>query len=304
MILSISRRTDIPAYYLEWLVNRFNEGYVCVRNPINYHQVSKIIINPDVIDGLVFWTKNPIHILNKLSTFKEYTYYFQITINSYQNDIESNIPSKLETIIPAVIQLSNSIGSNKIIWRYDPIFYTNKYTYEYHVQNFERIASLLSTYTNTCVISFLDMYKKIENKLLSNNIHILQDNEKMQLVKSLSEIAQKYNIAIKTCAENINLIQYGIEPGSCIDKKLFESLLNCKLSINKDKNQRECCNCVASIDIGAYNTCFGNCLYCYANISSDNRNTNHDPNSPLLIGNIENNDKVSIRKIISYKEKC
>lgn len=302
MILSVSRRTDIPAFYTKWFFNRLNEGYVLVRNPMNYHQVSKVKLTPDVIDCIVFWTKDPTNIIKKLDDLKNYKYYFQVTINPYNKSIEKNVSNK-KNVIDAFKILSKSIGKNKVIWRYDPIILTKDISISDHEKYFEILASKLSGYTNRCVISFIDYYKKTERNMKSIK-QIVIDKEKMLFIgEKLSKIANKYDIMIQTCSERIDLSSVGIEHGKCIDDKLISSIVDQQLYIDKDKNQREACNCVTSIDIGTYNTCKHGCLYCYANFSEKAVSTNilkHDANSPMLIGNIEPKDKITDRKMVSY----
>lgn len=160
MILSASRRTDIPNYYSDWFLHRIEEGFVYVRNPMNPHQISKINLSPEVVDCIVFWTKNPKPMLDRLAELKAYSYYFQFTLTGYGTDIEAGVPHKKESIIPTFQSLSGKIGKEKVIWRYDPILFTDKYTPEYHLKAFEQIASALHGYTNKCVISFVDTYVK------------------------------------------------------------------------------------------------------------------------------------------------
>ena len=160
MIISASRRTDIPSYYSEWLFNRIQNGFVLVRNPMNIHQISKINLAPDMIDGIVFWTKNPSPMLSRVGELNKYTYYFQFTINPYGEEIEQALPSKRKVIIPSFIDLSIKIGADRVIWRYDPILINKKYTIEKHIKYFEMLARLLKGYTKKCVISFVDMYRK------------------------------------------------------------------------------------------------------------------------------------------------
>ena len=160
MILSVSRRTDIPNYYSEWFFNRIKERFVYVRNPMNEHQISKIDLSPDVVDCIVFWTKNPEPMITRLDELSKYNYYFQFTLTGYGKDIECNVPHKKEKMIPIFRELSRKIGKQKVIWRYDPIFFTKKYTPEYHLKAFEQIAMALKGYTEKCVISFVDVYAK------------------------------------------------------------------------------------------------------------------------------------------------
>lgn len=305
MIISASRRTDIPTYYSDWFFNRIHEGYVCVRNPMNIHQISQVSLDTSVVDGIVFWTKNPIPMMKKLDEIKDYTYYFQFTVNPYGQDVEQNIPSKRDMIIPAFQELSKKIGSERTIWRYDPIFLTHKYSIEWHIQCFEYMAKALSGYTRKCVISFLDLYKNTQNNTKTLNLHTLDESEMIEIAQRFSEIAQKNHLVMESCSEAIDLDKYGIKHGHCIDCNLFEELLDCRLDLDKDKNQRMECGCVASIDIGMYNTCKNHCLYCYANYSQTTVHKNHishNPNSPLISGEIGLDDIVKIRKVSSCKD--
>lgn len=305
MIISASRRTDIPTYYSEWFFNRIQEGYVYVRNPMNVHQISKISLSPDVIDGIVFWTKNPIPMISHLDKLKDYAYYFQFTVNSYGKDIETNVPSKNDIIVPAFRELSKKIGAEKVIWRYDPIILTEKYSIDYHVNYFSELAKRLSGYTHKCVISFVDLYRNTQSHLKDLNMLPLGDKEMYELAERLVEIANKNNLIVESCAEKINLEQFGIQHGHCIDCNLFEKILKCKMNLSKDKNQRPECGCMESIDIGAYNTCKNGCRYCYANFSQTTvtKNTGaHDPKSPLIFGNVMPEDKIIERKMVSLKD--
>ena len=165
MIISASRRTDIPTYYSEWFMQRIKEGYVLARNPMNAHQVSRISLNPEVVDGIVFWTKNPLPMLDKLPLLKDYMYYFQFTLNGYEQDVEAGVPPKDKFIVPGFQRLSDMLGPERVIWRYDPILLNNKYTFNYHVQRFAELAKQLAPYTKQCTISFLDMYAKTERNM-------------------------------------------------------------------------------------------------------------------------------------------
>lgn len=307
MILSVSRRTDIPAFYSEWFVKRLRAGFLYVRNPFNANQVSNITLSPDVIECLVFWSKNPQQIIRKLHEIDElgYKYYFQFTVTSYDSSIEHNVPKK-EQIINTFKDLSDNIGPDKVIWRYDPIILTDKFNFEYHAKWYEFLTKQLCNHTKKCVISFIDMYKKCERNLIDVHVKPINVSIKKTLSRSLSEIASSYNLSMESCAENDDLSENGIIAGKCIDDNLISKIISRKLSLDKDKTQRRECGCVASVDIGSYNTCSHGCKYCYANFSKKSVMNNclaHDINSPLLTGMLTGNEKITERKMVSFSEK-
>ena len=199
MILSASRRTDIPNYYSEWFINRIREGFLYVRNPMNAHQVSKINLSPDVIDCIVFWTKNPINMLGKLEELKPYMYYFQFTLTGYGRDVELNLPHKREVLIPTFQRLSEQIGKERVIWRYDPIFLSDRYTVEYHIKAFEEIAASLAGYTDKVVISSMDFYKKTMRNTRTLAIQQMTAQKTRTLAEKMAEIALRYSLDIETC---------------------------------------------------------------------------------------------------------
>ena len=188
MIISASRRTDIPTYYSDWLLNRVKAGYAYVRNPMNAHQISRVSLSPEVVDGIVFWTKNPIPMLDKLDVLRDYMYYFQFTLNSYGADVERNIPSKNNVIIPAFQRLSDLLGPDRVIWRYDPIFLSETYTMDYHIRYFEELAKRLSPYTKKCTISFLDFYRNTEKDMATLALGRFSVRQQEQLAKSLPKL--------------------------------------------------------------------------------------------------------------------
>ncbi len=305
MILSVSRRTDIPNYYSEWFYNRIKEGFLYVRNPMNVHQVSGIRITPDVVDCIVFWTKNPLPMMDRLEELRAYPYYFQFTLTGYGNDVEVNVPDKQASMIPIFQELSDRIGRERVIWRYDPIFFTDKYTVKYHLKAFRKIAEALNGYTDKCVISFVDIYSKNRKKMESLSICDLGEGGMRKFARELSGIANDNHMEIGSCAEKIELDDCGIVHNCCIDKELIEKITGCRLKVSKDKNQRPECGCVESIDVGTYHTCKNGCAYCYANESEKSvaRNASkYDPASPLLCSHLETGDRVSQRKVESWKD--
>ncbi len=305
MIVSASRRTDIPAFYSEWFINRIREGYVLNKNPFNANQIKKIILTPYQVDAIVFWTRNPKPLMKYLDELNKrgFNYYFQYTITGYPRELEKHTPHPMKAI-DTFIELSEKIGKEKVIWRYDPIIFTEYTPFEEHIRLFEKISQHLENKTNKVVISFADPYKKITKKLESVQYQdILENKSKLyELVKQISEIAKSRNMFVESCSEEIDLDYCGIKHGKCIDDELIEKLFNTNLHIGKDKNQRKECGCVQSIDIGMYNTCSHGCTYCYATFSDSTVEKNkllHNPQSPLLIGNLEELNSEVIKNIMS-----
>lgn len=305
MIISVSRRTDIPSYYSEWLFNRLNAGYAYVRNPMNPHRISEVSLSPNVVDGIVFWTKNPTPMLNRLHELQDYTYYFQFTLTPYGADVEKNIPSKNDIVIPTFQKLSSMIGKERVVWRYDPILLNDKYTMQYHMKYFRVLCDKLADHTEKCTISFLDLYKNIQRSISSLGIRPLTPEQAEELAGYFGEVAKEYGIYIDTCAEDIDLSKYGIGHASCIDRHRLERIGNYKLDIERDKNQRDACGCVSSIDLGAYNTCRNGCIYCYANFNQtfvSDCCSKHIPSSPLLYGEVSAEDVIKPREMKSFRD--
>lgn len=306
MILSVSRRTDIPACYADWFYNRIKEGYMYVRNPVNPRQVSRIILSPQVVDCIVFWTKNPAGMMQRLDELEKYRYCFQFTVTGYGRDIEPGVGDKKEEILPLFRQLSKETGSECMTWLYDPVFVTPKYTMDYHVHAFEEIASCLCGYTDKVIVSFLTMYRKTERNMKDAEVKILTSDEMIRLAASFRRIADRYGMRIQSCAEKVDLSPAGVCQGACIDRKQLEKITGVSLTGEKDRNQRERCMCFSSIDAGAYNTCLNGCRYCYANYSKSTvieKSSRYDPYSPILCDSIYPDDRISERKVFSLAEK-
>lgn len=217
MILSVSRRTDIPNYYFDWFCNRLREGWLYVRNPMNERQVSRIELMPETVDCIVFWTKNPAAMMNKLSLLDPYSYYVQFTLTGYGRDVEPGLPDKRSVLLPRFRQLSRAIGKKRVIWRYDPILFTPVYTSSYHLKAFAEIAGELEGYTETAVISFVDMYSKIRKNMKALQLRELPEQELMEFAGRLADIAKMHGITVRSCAEALDLEAAGIRHGSCID---------------------------------------------------------------------------------------
>lgn len=306
MIISASRRTDIPAFYSRWFFNRIKAGEVMVRNPMNPKQVSRISLDPGLVDAIVFWTRNPRPMLDHLDLLDRYPYYFLFTITSYGEDLEPGLPPG-DDITATFMELSRRIGRERVVWRYDPILLTDRIDENHHLRHFTAMAAKLAPYTKRCIISFLDMYNKCKRNLKGINIMDLEHHQTQQrrIGEMLAPVAKEKGIELTTCAEEIDFSDLGIGHGKCIDDRLIERISGNSLETREDKHQRKTCRCVESIDIGAYNTCNHLCLYCYANTGTEAVRRNialHDPSSPLMMGRLSGDEKISLRKIKSFKK--
>ena len=299
MIISASRRTDIPRFHSEWMLNRIREGYVDVRNPMFPSQVSRYSLSPDVVDGIVFWTKDPAPMLPKLGALSDYSYYFQFSLTSYGRDVESGLRDKHD-LISTFKDLAEAIGPERVMWRFDPILLNGKYSPEYQLRAFTTIANELNGFTEKVTISFIDEYnfggRSIYRSVGTDGVAAEQQN---YLAEHMAAIARENGMAIDTCAEAVDLDRYGIEHARCVDSRVFERIGGCKLSrlktryeeLAKDKAQRKECCCIESIDIGWPNTCANGCKYCYATTSPEELARNMgglcDPESSLLCGRVD-----------------
>ena len=286
MIIQTGMRTDIPAFYSKWFLNRIKEGYVCVRNPYNPKQVTKYSLSPEVVDLIAFCTKNPLPMLPFLDELKSYGQYWFVTITPYGKDIEPNVSDK-ETVMEGFKALSDVVGVDSMGWRYDPIFIDKKHSVEWHISEFEKMAESLAGYTKTCVISFIDIYKKVERNF--QGAKEVSKKDRITLGKEFIRIAGKFGMTIRPCAEGDELALYGADCSGCMTVNTFETALDAHLDVPKRKiNQRNGqCACLLGVDIGAYDTCGHLCKYCYANSNTRLVKENmkkHNPMSPFLLG--------------------
>ncbi len=305
MIISASRRTDLPAFYPQWLARRFQEGEVLVRNPMNPHRISRISLAPDVVDGIVFWTKNPLPLMPYLKQFSPYPYYFQFTLTAYGPEVEPGLPSKADVLLPAFQTLSRSLGAQAVVWRYDPIFLTEHYSPAWHRRQFEAMAARLSGFCDTCVISFLDHYRGTAARMRSLGPLPMDCGVQLELLEEFSVIGRRYGLTLCTCAEAVDASRFGIAHGSCIDPARLERLSGTPLSCKPDQGQRSACGCAESIDIGAYDTCPAGCCYCYANRQTPQAARRHyleqDPQSCLLGNPLSSSDVIRDRPVHSNR---
>lgn len=290
MIISASRRTDIPSLHTKWFLNRLKEQYIITQNPINKNKFYKIPLNKNKADIIVFWIKNPdIDFLKKVRDLG-YEFYMHFTINAYGRNIEKNIPDK-KLLIKKFQTISRLFTRERIIWRYDPIILNDDFNAYYHINNFKNISDNLNGFTDECIFSFIQIYSKIKNNIKNINTN---DDDKLLLIKTIKEISEKNNIKLKSCSQDFNNIN--IEKSACIDKKRIEKILGYSIKEKKDKSQRKLCGCIESIDIGMYNTCLNECIYCYAN--SKNILKDYDEDSEILSDKKLNAENIQERKII------
>lgn len=301
MILNTGSRTDIPAFYSDWFYYRISEGYVLVRNPYNPTHITKYLLQPELIDVLVFCTKNPLPMLDRLSLLSAFDMFWFVTITPYGKEIEPLVPPK-EQVISSFRQLSSLIGKGRMSWRYDPIFITEQYSVPYHIEQFQQMAEALSGYTEQCVVSFIDLYEKTKRNF--HGIRSVTDSEQETLIASFSEIAKKNRLQIHLCCENASLVRENVDADGCMTKAVLEKAIGCRLDVPQKKMARQECACLLGADIGAYNTCPHGCLYCYANYDRKTVERNqklHHVTSPLLIGEVTPHDAIKQAEQKSWK---
>lgn len=308
MIISASRRTDIPAFYSEWLLNRLRAGYVQVKNPMNPRQISQLSLRPETVDCIVFWTKNAAPMMNKLDVMDAmgYKYYFQWTITPYGRDIEPKLPEKIK-ILESFKRLSEKIGSQRIVWRYDPVIVCGRFPVEYHLREFAKMCRELAGYTKQCIFSYVDLYAKIKKGLKVQNLQdtVLCDGVMCHIAEEFAATARLYGLSLATCAEQLDLQQFGIAHAACIDKQRIEEITGYRLKTPKEENQRSYCRCIQSVDIGAYDSCIHGCVYCYANSQAalaERNRKKHNNRAPLLLDNSCSGDKITIRAVKSLRD--
>lgn len=309
MIISASRRTDIPAFYSEWFMNRVREGWCWVPNPLNTKHVSQISLLPDDVEAIIFWSKNPTPLIPHLGELDSlgFRYYFQFTVNDYPLALEPRVPS-LETRLSTFVSLSRRLNPLRVVWRYDPIIISNMTTFEYHIEKFTQIAEELRGATRRVMVSIVDFYRKTDRRLsqlekeegFSFDRQVLCSPRIMSLLKDFASIARENGMEIFTCAEERNYSEIGIPPGRCIDDRILRQEWSLNIKYKKDPSQRDSCLCTISKDIGVNDTCMHGCPYCYATSNyavAQRRYAEHNPHSPLLWG-----DPSKIIKITNKNE--
>lgn len=302
MILNTGSRTDIPAYYSEWFYNRIEAGYVLSRNPYYPSQVTRYLLSPELIDVMIFCSKNPEPMFERISLLAPYSTFWFVTITPYGKDIEPYVPPK-EQVIRSFQRLSRIVGRQRISWRYDPVFITEEYSVSYHIGQFGRMAEALSEYTDQCVISFIDLYEKTKRNF--RGIRSVMGQEQEILVEAFSKTAKENNLQIHLCCENAALVRENVDADGCMSQAVLERAIDCRLNVPGKRYARSECSCLLGADIGAYNTCGHGCLYCYANYDREvverNRKA-HNALSPFLIGDVREGDVIKAAEQKSWKD--
>lgn len=302
MILNTGSRTDIPAFFSEWFYNRLRAGYVLARNPFYPSLVTRYSLDPQVVDALVFCTKNPAPMFSDFDLLRPFQMFWFVTITPYGKDIEPNVPSA-ERVAEAFLKLSEFIGRERTSWRYDPVFISAKYSAAFHIGQFEKLARRLCPGTRQCVVSFIDLYEKTRRNFPEAREVTFQ--EQRELIEAFSSIAAEHGMKIHLCCENERLVCRHVDAGGCLSRAVLEEALGCKLRVSKRKAARPECSCLLGSDIGAYNTCGHGCLYCYANYDRETVMRNmrlHDKHSPFLIGGFQAGDVIREARQESWKD--
>ena len=300
MIINTGQRTDIPAFYADWFVNRLKAGFVLVRNPYNPRSVTRYRLSPEVVDLIGFCTKNPAPMLPHMDLLRPYGQFWYVTITPYGKEIEPGVPDKRE-VLDSFRRLSDAVGADRMGWRYDPVFISGEYPAERHIRAFEYMAQTLSGYTHTAVISFVDLYEKTKRNF--PEVRPVTAEQRLLLGKAFVEIAGQYGMTVRPCGEGDELARFGADCSGCMTVAMYEQALGRRLKVPKTAPARKECACYLGGDIGAYNTCGHLCRYCYANYDAATVRKNlaaHDPESPLLIGRLEPGDQVHEAKQESW----
>lgn len=298
MILTCSQRTDVCAFYSQWLLNRFTAEFVDVRNPFNPKQVQRIRLQPEVVDAVIFMTKNPAPMLPILSQLRSLPLGFQVTITPYGPDIEPYVGNKRK-VIEAFVQLARVLGPQAMILRYDPIFFTPTLDEAWHQRAFAKLCGLLTGSTKQVIISYLDTdYKNTQRHLKQMNLDRCDFDRFRSLAVELAAIGRQYGMTLQLCAEDPALAAGGIVTRSCIDQLWLDQLTG-RHETFREAQVRPHCHCLAVTDIGEYNCCPHGCRYCYANFDEaqiQERMALHDPDSSLLIGALKLTDQIIEKK--------
>ncbi len=257
MIVSVSRRTDIPAFYAEWFFGRLREDRAVSVNPFNPRQRREVSLSAADVDAFVFWTRDPGPLLERFEALAAYETLFHITHTPYGEDLEPAFNKPRIRIDMA--RLSKKVGPGRLIWRYDPVIFGGPYDLAYHLEAFARLAQTFEGLTDTVVVSFVNHYRKNHRSLAARGLHGGSPAVRHSLLQAIERLAAARGMTLKTCAEPDSP-----SAGACIDGERLNTLKGNGETYRKDPNQRPACFCAQSVDIGRYGTCLHGCVYCYA----------------------------------------
>lgn len=301
MIIHTGARTDTVQYYTPWLLRRFAEGYVLVRNPRFSYLVTRYELTPDKVDAIVFCSKNYRPILKALpSIMKRFPAQFQYTITAYGKDIEPGVPS-IDESIQTLYELERVVGRQRVSWRYDPVLFTAEYTLQRHLDTFQYMAEKIAGHVDRCIFSFVEMYKKLRRNM--PEIVPLTSPDKERAAKALGCIAAKYRLPIQICGTGDDYSACKIASAGCLTLSMLEKANGLLFQKMRHSGNRKGCHCIETRDIGAYDSCPNGCRYCYANQSPTKVKENykyHDPDSPLLLGRLRATDQIRTARQISF----
>jgi len=289
MIISASYKTDIPAFYGAWFINRLRVGYCKMANPYG-RQVYRVSLKPADVDGIVFWTKNIRPFLRHLPEIRGMGFPFTVqhTINGYPRRLESSVVDAGRAIEGAAI-VRDQYGPRAVVWRYDTILFSSLTPAGFHAGNFASLAEGLRGITDEVVISFAQIYKKTRRNLdaaARGSGFEWEDpapEEKKRLAAELAAIARANGMQLTICSQRAFLVD-GAAEARCVDARRMGDVAGRRVAA-KLKGNRDECGCFESRDIGDYDTCPHGCVYCYAvqtRSAALERYRRHDPNSEFL----------------------
>jgi DNA repair photolyase len=267
MIISASRRTDIPAFHAEWFFRRLREGNVIVKNNPKDERYYRVPLTPDLVDCVVFRTKNPAPMLSRLDELGDYNYLFNITMNPYGREMEANLPRLVERV-ETYKKLAEKVGSLRMIWRYDPVMLSQKYDLDFHRRAFEYLCRELASHSYKCMIGFIINHRFIAGRMAPMAINQRSEADMRAIGEVFGGIAARYGQKLETCATEVSLDEFGITHGACVEREQIEKIVGSRFEKVRERYLRPHCNCMGSIDIGHYSTCGNGCQYCYATIET------------------------------------
>ena len=276
MIVSVSRRCDIPRFQFKWFMERLKVGFVDAVNPFNARQIKRIPLVPmkegldsaEGVDAFVFWTRDPRKILANADELTErgFPFYVMVTLTAYPSALEPSMISASK-VLAGMKALALKIGPEKLIWRYDPVILSNLTNEDFHRANFNELALNLAGSVRRVIVSLYNEYPKTKTRFdglqRAGVLQLLDAASLPQLLAGFAKSAEAAGLEIQSCAEKENYTSLGIKPGACIDAAIMQKLFGLEFA-GKDKNQRPHCLCCKSVDIGAYGLCAAHCVYCYA----------------------------------------